>query len=49
LKSDTKLVEDEVERIIDLIDVNRSGMIDFSEFCMAAMNQEKLFSVQRIE
>ncbi|CAD8097613.1 unnamed protein product [Paramecium sonneborni] len=49
LKSDSKLVEDEVEKIIDLIDVNRSGMIDFSEFCMAAMNQEKLFSVQRIE
>lgn len=31
--------------MLNMIDINRSGMIDFSEFCMAAMNQEKLLSV----
>ncbi|CAD8143599.1 unnamed protein product [Paramecium octaurelia] len=49
IQTDNKLVEDEVERILEIIDINRSGQIDFSEFCMAAMNQEKLLSVQRVE
>lgn len=35
---DNKLAEEEVERILEMIDINRSGLIDFSEFCMAAMN-----------
>jgi calcium-dependent protein kinase len=35
---ENKLAEDEVERILETIDINRSGKIDFSEFCMAAMN-----------
>ncbi|CAD8060260.1 unnamed protein product [Paramecium sonneborni] len=49
IQTDHKLAEDEVERILQMIDINRSGQIDFSEFCMAAMNQEKLLSVQRVE
>ncbi|CAD8049153.1 unnamed protein product [Paramecium primaurelia] len=49
IQTDSKLAEDEVERILQMIDINRSGQIDFSEFCMAAMNQEKLLSVQRVE
>ncbi|CAD8052575.1 unnamed protein product [Paramecium primaurelia] len=49
IQTDHKLVEDEVERILQIIDINQSGQIDFSEFCMAAMNQEKLLSVQRVE
>ncbi|CAD8058402.1 unnamed protein product [Paramecium sonneborni] len=49
IQTDHKLAEDEVERILQTIDINRSGQIDFSEFCMAAMNQEKLLSVQRVE
>ncbi|CAK75708.1 unnamed protein product (macronuclear) [Paramecium tetraurelia] len=49
LKLDYKYAQEEVDRMIDMIDINRSGMIDFSEFCMAAINQEKLLSVQRVE
>ncbi|KAM3147294.1 hypothetical protein pb186bvf_000545 [Paramecium bursaria] len=47
--ADKQLLEEEVKRILDLADLNQSGQIDFSEFCMAAMNQEKLLSVQKVE
>ncbi|CAD8131931.1 unnamed protein product [Paramecium octaurelia] len=49
IQNDLKLAQEEVEKILEMIDINRSGLIDFSEFCMAAMNQEKLLSVQRVE
>ncbi|CAK56353.1 unnamed protein product (macronuclear) [Paramecium tetraurelia] len=49
IQNDLKLAEEEVEKILEKIDINQSGLIDFSEFCMAAMNQEKLLSVSRVE
>lgn len=34
--------ESEVERIVDMVDTNDSGLIDFTEFVVAASNEEEL-------
>jgi len=31
------------------VDINFSGMVDYSEFIMAAINVEKLVSVERVK
>ena len=41
--------EDEVERIMNLVDTDRSGFIDFTEFITATMDRKKLLSKKRIE
>ena len=41
--------ESEVERIIDLVDTNDSGLIDFTEFLVAASNEEELLKRERLE
>lgn len=33
---------------MDIVDINRSGKVDFTEFIIAAMNQEKLLSVEKM-
>jgi aminopeptidase C len=38
-----------VDEIFDLIDVNKSGKVDFSEFVAAAINQQQKLSRLRIE
>ncbi|CAD8066872.1 unnamed protein product [Paramecium sonneborni] len=39
----------QVDHIMELVDINRSGEVDFTEFLIAAMNQEKFLSVQKME
>ncbi|CAD8135986.1 unnamed protein product [Paramecium pentaurelia] len=46
---DKEKAEQEVIKILQLIDLNQSGQVDFSEFLMAAMNQEKLVSLQKVK
>ncbi|CAD8210826.1 unnamed protein product [Paramecium octaurelia] len=46
---DREKAEQEVIKILQLIDLNQSGQVDFSEFLMAAMNQEKLVSLQKVK
>ena len=41
--------ESEVERIVDMVDTNDSGLIDFTEFVVAASNEEELLKRQRLE
>lgn len=40
---------DELERIIELVDTNESGHIDFTEFLVAASNEEQLLCRERLE
>ncbi|CAK57234.1 unnamed protein product (macronuclear) [Paramecium tetraurelia] len=41
--------EEYVEKIISKIDKNQSGVIEFNEFLMAAINEEKILSIKKIE
>ena len=42
--SNEKAVED-VEKLLQQVDINGSGKVDYTEFIIAAMNKEKLLSV----
>ncbi|CAD8181434.1 unnamed protein product [Paramecium pentaurelia] len=46
---DKDLAIKEVNKILQIVDLNQSGQVDFSEFLMAAMNQEKLVSLERVK
>ncbi|CAD8168988.1 unnamed protein product [Paramecium pentaurelia] len=46
---DKELAMQEVNKILHIIDLNQSGQVDFSEFLMASMNQEKLVSLERVK
>lgn len=35
--------------MIDQVDINKSGQIDFTEFIMASMAREKLFSKEKLD
>jgi len=39
----------EILKIVDEVDINHSGYIDFTEFIVAAMNREKLLSQKKLE
>jgi calcium-dependent protein kinase len=39
----------EVQRIIEEVDINNSGQIDFTEFIIATMNKEKLLTQNKLE
>lgn len=39
----------EVQRIIEEVDINNSGQIDFTEFIIATMNKEKLLNQNKLE
>ncbi|CAD8206359.1 unnamed protein product [Paramecium octaurelia] len=41
--------EEYVEKIISKIDKNQSGVIEFNEFLMAAINEEKILSIKKVE
>lgn len=47
--SHTNLQQEEVERILQLIDTNGSGRIDFTEFLVAASNEEQLLKRRQLE
>lgn len=44
-----ELAKIEVDRIIETVDINKSGQVDFTEFLIAAMNQDKLLSIQKMQ
>ena len=41
--------ENEVEKIMNLVDTDQSGFIDFTEFITATMDRKKVLSKERIE
>ena len=41
--------ENEVERIMNLVDTDHSGFIDFTEFITATMDRKTILSKERIE
>jgi calcium-dependent protein kinase len=43
------LTEDELQEIINRVDSNQNGYIDYQEFLIAALNKEKLLSKERLE
>ena len=45
----SKNAEDEVDEIMEAVDKNHNGIIDYSEFVMATINREKLLNEQRLE
>lgn len=47
--SKSLLTEREIEKILALVDTNGSGQIDFTEFLVAASNEEKLLEEIRLE
>jgi len=47
--ADKKNADLEVQKIIDEVDINNSGHIDFTEFIVATMNREKLLSAKKVE
>ena len=42
-------IDEEINRIMQEVDINRSGEIDYSEFISAAINRQQLLSKQRLE
>ncbi|CAK86645.1 unnamed protein product (macronuclear) [Paramecium tetraurelia] len=46
---DRELAIQEVNKILHIVDLNQSGQVDFSEFLMASMNQEKLMSLEKVK
>ncbi|KRX08642.1 Protein kinase-like domain [Pseudocohnilembus persalinus] len=49
VENDRIKVEALVDNIFQQVDTNNSGKVDFSEFIVAALNQEKLLSQKKIE
>ena len=41
--------EEEIDKIFDIIDVNKTGFIDFTEFVMASINKKTLYAKDRIK
>ena len=41
--------EEEVQRIMRLVDIDKNGSIDYSEFVMATLNKKNLLSDERLE
>ncbi|CAD8119762.1 unnamed protein product [Paramecium sonneborni] len=41
--------EEYVEKIISKLDKNQSGVIEFNEFLMAAINEEKIIPIKKVE
>ncbi|EGR29125.1 hypothetical protein IMG5_162280 [Ichthyophthirius multifiliis] len=44
-----ELAIEQVERILDIVDCNKSGKVDFTEFLMAATNKDVVLSKQKME
>jgi calcium-dependent protein kinase len=43
------LDKDEVEKMFDAVDIDRSGFIDYSEFVIAAMNEKQLLTNEKLQ
>uniref|UniRef100_A0A7S3ND25 Calcium-dependent protein kinase 1 n=1 Tax=Euplotes harpa TaxID=151035 RepID=A0A7S3ND25_9SPIT len=43
------LNEDELDRLFDEVDTDKSGFIDYSEFVVATMNEKNLFSEKKLK
>ena len=43
------LDKDEVEKMFDAVDIDRSGFIDYSEFVIAAMNEKSLLTNEKLQ
>ena len=41
--------EEEVEKMFDAVDIDKSGYIDYSEFVVATMNEKALFSEKKLK
>jgi calcium-dependent protein kinase len=41
--------QEEVNRIMKIVDVDKNGTIDYSEFVMATLNKKNLLSIERLE
>jgi calcium-dependent protein kinase len=39
---------EEIEKIIESVDTDKSGFIEFDEFIMAAINKDKLYSKENL-
>jgi len=46
---DSKAAEAEALKVIEEVDINGSGQIDFTEFIIAASNHEKLLSKEKLD
>eukprot|EP00828_Plagiopyla_frontata_P044993 TRINITY_DN7549_c0_g1_i3.p3 TRINITY_DN7549_c0_g1~~TRINITY_DN7549_c0_g1_i3.p3 ORF type:complete len:129 (+),score=30.61 TRINITY_DN7549_c0_g1_i3:362-748(+) len=42
-------IEKEVDKIIESVDLNQSGLIDFTEFVTAQIQMEKILSKQKLQ
>jgi len=45
---DEEEAKKEVNRIFTTIDVNNTGAIDFTEFCLATINHKKLLTTEKL-
>ena len=45
----SSLSEGEIQKILELVDTNGSGQIDFTQFLVAASNEEKMLEEKRLE
>eukprot|EP01015_Nassula_variabilis_P004025 TRINITY_DN1276_c0_g1_i1.p1 TRINITY_DN1276_c0_g1~~TRINITY_DN1276_c0_g1_i1.p1 ORF type:complete len:159 (-),score=26.13 TRINITY_DN1276_c0_g1_i1:118-594(-) len=41
--------EEEVQKIMDAVDSNKSGVIDYTEFVTASINRQKMLTKKRLE
>ena len=46
--SHSSLNQNEVEKILQIVDTNGSGLIDFTQFLVAASNEEKILEKERL-
>jgi calcium-dependent protein kinase len=40
---------DEIEKMFDAIDIDKSGFIDYSEFVVASMNEKQLITNEKLQ
>ena len=45
----TAMNKDDVEKMFDAVDIDKSGFIDYSEFVVAAMNEKTLLTNEKLQ
>ena len=45
----TTMNKDDVEKMFDAVDIDKSGFIDYSEFVVAAMNEKTLLTNEKLQ
>ena len=48
MESEEEFVEDIIQSIMNTIDTNKSGLIDYSEFIVATIDRKNLFKEESI-